>query len=102
MIETKISDIKNAVERMHSCKASYLEEVAVVEKFGDTTVWEGIVYLFDIDGHSKTKQCFAWASPIEGSKKYRYYAVLCVPHIDSPQKAVRASIVQDHRTGKLK
>jgi hypothetical protein len=63
---------------------------------------EGIVYIFDIEGHSKAKQCFAWASLIEGSKKYRYYAVLSIPPIDSPQKAVRASIVQDHRTGKLK
>ncbi len=102
MNKPSIDDIKTTVERLHSCRASYLEEVAVIEKFGDKTVWEGIVYIFDIEGHSKAKQCFAWASHIEGSKKYRYYAVLSVPPIDSPQKAVRASIVQDHRTGKLK
>jgi len=102
MKQPKIDDIRTAVERMHNCKASYLEEVVVIEKFGDKTVWEGIVYVFDIEGHSKAKQCFAWASPTEGSKKYRYYAVLNVPPIDSPEKAIRASIVQDHRTGKLK
>jgi hypothetical protein len=67
-------DVKHAVEQLHNCKASNSEE----------------------------KQCCAWASPIEGSKKFRYYAVLSIPPIDSPQKAVRASIVQDHRTGKLK
>ena len=99
-MKPSIDDIKNAVERMHSCTASYLEEVAVIEKFGDKTVWEGVVYLFDIEGYSKAKQCFAWASPVTGSKKYKYYAVLNVPPIDSPQKAVRASIVQDHRTGR--
>lgn len=102
MFKPKIDDIKNAVEQMHNCKASYFEEVAVIEKFGDKTVWDGIVYVFDIESHNKAKQCFAWASPVEGSNKYRYYAVLSVPPIDSPQKAVRASIVQDHRTGKLK
>lgn len=97
-----MKELKSAVERMHNCKASYSEEVAVIEKYGDKTVWEGVVFIFDIEGHDKAKQCYAWASPIEGSKKYRYYAVLQIPPVDSPQKAVRASIVQDHRTGKLK
>jgi len=41
MNQPTIDDIKTAVERMHNCKASYLEEVAVIEKFGDNTVWEG-------------------------------------------------------------
>jgi len=41
-----------------------------------------------------------WSSPIEGSTKRRYYAVLHVPPIDSPEKAVRAAIVQDYKTGK--
>ena len=31
-----------------------------------------------------------------------YYAVLHIPLIDSPEKAVRASIVHDHKAGKLK
>ena len=92
-----IDEIKLSVERMHSCKASYLEEVAVVEKFGSETVWEGIVYIFEIEGHSQADTCYAWASPIEGSKKYRYYAVLHIPPVDSPEKAVRASIVHDYK-----
>jgi hypothetical protein len=67
-------DVKHAVEQLHNCKASYSEE----------------------------KQCYAWASPIEGSKKFRYYVVLSIPPIDLSQEAVHASIVQDHRAGKLK
>ena len=91
-----------AVERLHDCKASYSEEVAVTEKFGERTVWEGVVYVFDIEGHGQAKQCFAWASPAAGSKKYKYYVVLSIPPIDSPQKAVRASIAHDLKSGTLK
>ena len=90
-------DLKRAVERLHHCKASFLEDVAVVEKFGDETVWSGIVSIFEIKGHPQATKCYTWSSPIEGSTKRRYFAVLHVPPIDSPVKAVRASIVHDHK-----
>lgn len=102
LMKPTIDDIETAIERMHNCKAYYLEEVAVREKFGDKTVWERVAYLFESEGHSKAKQCFFRASPDDDSKEYGYYAVLSVPSIDSPQKAVRASLVRDPRTGKLK
>lgn len=95
-----IDDLKTAVERLHNCKASFLEEVAVVEKFGSETIWKGIVHIFKIEGNPKADICYAWSLPIEGSTKRRYYAVLHIPPVDSPEKAVRASIVQDRKTGK--
>ncbi len=72
-----------------------------MENFGDQTVWNGIVHVFKIEGNNKSDICYAWSSSIEGSKKRRYYAVLKVSPIDSPEKAVRASIVQDRKTGKI-
>ncbi len=90
-------DLKQAVERLHHCQASFLEDVAVVEMFGEKTVWQGVVSVFGIKGHFQAKKCYAWSSPIEGSTKRRYFAVLHVPPIDSPEKAVRASIVHDHK-----
>ncbi len=94
---TALEDIKQAVERLHSCKASFIEDVAVVEKFDAETVWKGIVSVFKIEGHPEANKCYAWSSPIEGSTKRRYYAVLHVSPIDSPEKAVRASMVSDHK-----
>jgi len=76
--------------------------VAVLEIFGDKTIWNGIVSVFLIKGHPQADKCYAWSSPIEGSTKRRYYAMLHIPPIDSPEKAVRAAIVQDYKTGKLK
>jgi len=90
-----------AVERLHHCQAFFLEDVAVVEKFGEKTVWSGVVSIFSLEGHPQADKCYAWSSPIEGSTKRRYYAVLHIPPVDSPEKAVRAAIVQDFKAGKL-
>jgi hypothetical protein len=88
------------VERLHHCQASFLEDVGVVEMFGKETVWGGVVSSFLIKGHLKADKCYAWSSPIDGSTKRRYYAVLHIPPIDYPEKAVRASIVHDLKTKK--
>jgi hypothetical protein len=102
MNKPDIDDMRNAVERMHNCKATYAEEIAVIEKDGDKTVWDNIVYIFDLVGHSKATQCYAWASPIEGLTRYTYYTVLRIPPIDSPEQAIRASIAQKSRTDTTK
>lgn len=97
--QPKTENLKRAIETLHACQASYIEDIAVIEKFGQDTVWEGFVSVFDIKGHGKADKCYAWSSPIEGSKKRRFYAVLNTPPVDSPQKAVRASIVRDFKKG---
>lgn len=94
-------ELKTAVERLHNCKASFIEDVVVVEKFGNKTACSGTVSVYSLEGHPKATRAYAWASPIEGSIKRRYYAVLHVAPVDSPEKAVRASIVQDRRVGKI-
>jgi hypothetical protein len=99
--QPKTEDLKQAVEKLHDCQASHIEDVIVIEKFGAETVWEGVVAVFEIKGHDKADKCYAWSSPIEGSKKRRFYAVLNIPPVDSPQKAVRAAIVHDHKKGRI-
>ena len=94
-----LNELKRAVERLHNCKASHIEDVVVIEKFGEKSVWSGVVSVFEINGHPQANKCYAWSSPLEGSAKRRYFAVLHVPPIDSPEKAVRAAIVHDHKRG---
>lgn len=100
-MNTAIEDLKQGIERLHNCKASHIEDVAVVEKFGTETVWEGVVSVFKIEGNEKADKCYAWSFSVDGSTKRRYYAVLHIPPIGSPEKAVRASIIQDHKEGKI-
>ena len=95
-------DLKRAVEGLHHCQASFLEDVAVVEMFGEEIVWGGVVSVFLIKGNPQAGRCYAWSSPIEGSTKRRYYAVLHIPPVDSPEKAVRAAIVKDFKTSETK
>jgi hypothetical protein len=102
MKQANSKDLKKAIEKLHNCRASHIEDVIVLEKFGSDTVWEGTISVFELKGHSKATKCYAWSSPVDGSTKRRYYAVLHIPPVDSPEKAVRASIVQDHKTGKIK
>lgn len=102
MKQAEIRELKKAVEQLHKCRASYIEDVIVLENFGPDTVWEGTVSIFELKGHPKATKCYAWSSPIDGSTKRRYYAVFHIPPIDSPEKAVRASVLHDFKTGKFK
>jgi hypothetical protein len=89
------AELKNAIERMHDCRAQLHEIVTVYEQFQGRPVWEGIVHVFDLEAHPTATRAYAWSSPIEGSDKRRFYAVLHVPPISSPADAVRAAIVAD-------
>ncbi len=98
MTEVEADQLKRAVEGQHGCKATLAQTVPVKETFGGKTVWEGVVHVFKLTGHPKANLAYAWSSPIEGSDKRRFFAVLHVPPIVSPVEAVRAAIVQEHRT----
>lgn len=92
-----IIQLKQGVEGLLGCSAGFKESVRVKEEFEGQTAWEGNVHIFDLTGHPEADKCYAWSSPIEGSEKRKFYAVLHIPPIDSPEKAVRASIIQDYR-----
>ncbi len=85
---------------MHGGSARLAQSVPVREIFGGDTVWEGVVHVFDLTGHPTATCAYAWSSPIEASTKRRFFAVLHRPPVDSPQAAVRAAIVQEHRATK--
>ena len=97
-MDQSVERIRQAVEEMHSAKASFIRVVAVREAFEGQLVWEGIVHVFALGGHPKAKRAYAWSSPIDGSDRKRFYAVLRVPPISSAADAVRAAIVADYRS----
>lgn len=94
------NQLNQAVELQHECKATWVQTVPVKETFDGVTVWEGVVFVFQVHGHPKTTKAYAWLSPIEGSDKRRFFAVLHIPPITSPLDAVRAAIVAEHRERK--
>ena len=68
-----------------------------MEKFEGKTVWDGEVHVFDLIDHPTAKRCYAWSHAVEDSDKRRFVAVLHKDPVNTPQKAVRAAIVQEHR-----
>jgi hypothetical protein len=82
---------------MHGGAATLVQSVPVRETFESKTVWEGVVQVFDLAGHPTATRAYAWSSPIEGSTKRRFFAVLHQTPIDNPQAAVRAAIVAEQR-----
>lgn len=90
-----------AVEHLHQCSARHLESVPVKETFRGETAWEGVVEVFDLTGHPKATRAYAW-SHLDGDddSDERFVAVLGVPPVDSPQNAVKVSIVADAKKGR--
>jgi hypothetical protein len=98
MAEVEADQLKEAVERMHGGTATLAQSVPVRETFEGKPVWEGVVHVFDLAGHPTATRAYAWSSPIEGSTKRRFVAVLHTARISSPLEAVRAAIVAEHRS----
>ena len=97
MIEVDTDQLKRAVEAQHSGTATLAQSAPVKETFDGKTVWEGVVHVFDLAGHPHATRAYAWPSPIEGSAKRRFFAVLHLGAITGPGEAVRAAIVVEQR-----
>ena len=75
----------------HLCEAVHLESVSVIEIFGKDVVWEGVVEVFRIIGHTRAKRCYAWS--FHDGKENQFVSALEIPPVDSAETAVRASIM---------
>jgi hypothetical protein len=93
-------DLQEAVQRIHHCSARLAQSVPVKEAYDGATVWEGVVDVFDLIGNPPATRAYAWSSPIEGSDKRRFFAVLHQGPIKAPVDAVRAAIVAENRNGR--
>lgn len=98
-MDVSADQLQQAVESQHGGKAALVDVLPVKEVFQGQTVWDGLVHVFDLEGHPKATRAYAWSSPMEGSDKRRFYAVLHLGGIRSPVDAVRAAIVAERRNG---
>jgi len=96
MNKVSFEPYRQAVEGLHDCQATYKEKTYVTETIEDESVWDGDVYIFDLEGHPKAEIAYAWSSHIKGSNNRQFYAVLHIPPVQSAQDAVRAAILRDY------
>ena len=98
MIEpASIESLKAAIERMHNVTATFAQAVPVREEFEGAVVWEGVVHVFDVEGHPNANRAYAWSSPMKDTDNRRIFAALHIGPIQSPIDAVRAAIVAENR-----
>jgi hypothetical protein len=89
-----LDKLKRAILQQHGCEATYLESVNILETFEGKIVWRGIVALFQVAGHPQATTCYAWRCWLPDVKE-RYVAVLGIPPVDSPRKALQAAVVPE-------
>jgi hypothetical protein len=94
-----IDELRDVIKRLHGVESTHVESVPIKEDFKGSTVWEGIVEVFELHGHPKAQKLYAWAYETDNPKKPKHVTVLHVGPITSPLEAVRAAIVQDFRNG---
>jgi len=94
--DESIEGLQRAVEGLHNCKAKYKDKTHVIETFEGSLVWDRDAYRFNVKDLPTAKLAYVWSSPIKGSTKRKFYAVLQVDPVKSAQDAVRASIAKDY------
>lgn len=96
-----IESLERAIEKAHGVKCAYLETIPVKEIFNGKVVWEGEVEVFSLKDHPKSKKCYAWSHLIgDKDQNKRFVTVLEIPPVNSPETAVRASIISEYKTHK--
>jgi hypothetical protein len=95
---TYLEELKDVIRRLHGATAAHVESVPVKETFNGQTVWEGIVEVFDLDGHPTAHRVYAWAHDTDdAAKPVRHVTVLHLHPIKSAADAVKAVILQEAR-----
>lgn len=87
-----IAELQAAFMALHGCEADYVETVPVVEEWQGETIWQGEVEVFDVRGHPKATRGYGWGYVANDEGGRRYFTVLELPPVDSPQTAVKAAI----------
>ena len=92
----EVKRLRDAIKRLHGCESAHTGSVPVVETFQGRVAWDGVVEVFALTGHSSADTCYAWSYQQDDGRE-RYFAVLKMPPVVSPETAVRAAIVSEFK-----
>jgi hypothetical protein len=92
----EVERLRAAIKRLHGCDSAHTASVPVSETFHGQTIWDGVVEVFALTGHSAADTCYAWSYQQEDGQE-RYFAVLKMSPVSSPETAVRAAIISEFK-----
>jgi hypothetical protein len=93
-----IDELTKIIHKLHGATATHRESVPVTEVWQGQTIWDGIVEVFDLQGHPKANTAYAWSHETDDPKNpKRHITVLHIPPAISPLMAVRTAIAAEVR-----
>lgn len=94
-----VETLKRVIELLHGGTGSFKRSVRVMRPTGATGAWDGIVHVFDLKDNPQATRAYAWACPIAGSDKPRYFALLHNANVRGPGEAVKAAVAAVQKWG---
>jgi hypothetical protein len=93
----RLSEFRMAIRQMLDVDAEPAGAVELHVRHKNGEDWQGTVHVFDISGHPRASQCYAWPEPVdEASLIIR--VVSAAGRITSPQQAVRSILNRRRQT----
>jgi len=99
MNDVSTDQLKRVIESQHGGSAVFRRSLRVVPANRTLADWDGIVHVFDLADHPKTKRAYAWSSAIKGSTRPRYFAVLHGGLVNGPAAAVKVAAIMINVAG---
>jgi hypothetical protein len=91
-----IEELIEVIRKKHGVGSTHRHSVPVKEVLNGKTIWEGVVEVFDLDGHQQANRAYAWSHESDNPEKpWRSITVLHVPPAISAETAVRASVLRE-------
>jgi hypothetical protein len=97
MDDAGLPALQDAIQHMHGLRSEWIESVPIRETFQGELVWEGEVQVFAVE-HPKATRAYAWSLLVNDSGRRKFFAVLGIAPVDSPLRAVQASIASGQAT----
>jgi hypothetical protein len=91
----EIKRLQDAIRATHGCESKYIASKVITESFEGKTAWKGVVAIFNLIDHPKAKRAYAWT--YRDGDQDKTVAVLGVPPVDAPEKAVKVAIASKAR-----
>jgi len=89
-----IEELRNVIRELHGVESKHLESIPITEESRGQTVWDGVVEVFQLIGHPRAFQAFAWSHETDGTEK-RHVTVLRIHPVVSARDAVKAAVLQE-------
>jgi len=95
--------LTTAVDRPHGAKTHFIGSLVAHERrfrhepFQSAAVRRGAAPRIALDGHAAAKQCYACSVPAAPNNRERFNVVLRAPEVNSPDLALDAAMIADHR-----